>query len=255
MNERRTDGSPPDKRRRSSTGAPARATPTAPAPTSGRRRNGTRSSITAVTPTLRRPGVELGPRANRTIAGILDATRQLLLVRGYAGATVDEITRVAGVSRASFYTYFPSKRDVLLALGADSASEATDLIAALADTPPGWVLGDLESWVARYFALLDDQGSFAFAWTQAAHEDEEIRAAGMKRHLLMCRRLGQAVSALGGQNADNPTELGLLVFSMLERSWAYCQLYEGTLDPVVVHRTVARIMAAAAPRSRARAGG
>src|SRR5271169_3685010 len=114
-------------------------------PTTRRRR--TRASITAVTPTLRRPGVELGPRASRTIASILDATRQLLLVKGYAGATVDEITRVAGVSRASFYTYFPSKRDVLLALGADSASGATVLIDALAEVRRPWTRDDLQAWV------------------------------------------------------------------------------------------------------------
>ena len=42
--------------------------------------------------------------------------------------TIDEITRVASVSRASFYTYFPSKRDVLLALGKDSLVVGASLI-------------------------------------------------------------------------------------------------------------------------------
>jgi AcrR family transcriptional regulator len=213
-----------------------------------RKRRVARSSITAVTPTLRSPGAVLGPRANRTIASILDATRQLLLVRGYAGATIDEITRLAGVSRASFYTYFPSKRDVLLTLGADSASAATVVIRALSDLPRDWTLADLEAWVHQYFEFLDDQGSFVFAWTQAAHEDEEIRVAGMRRHLSLCRSMGQVLADLGDVPVDDPLELGLLVFSMIERSWAYCQLYEGTVDPEVVHRAIARMIQAAVRR-------
>lgn len=220
-----------------------------------RRRSTARSSITAVTPTLRSPGAVLGPRASRTIASILDATRQLLLIRGYAGATVDEITRVAGVSRASFYTYFPSKRDVLLALGADSASGAKVMIQALSELGADWTLDDLQDWVRRYYEFLDDQGSFVFAWTQAAHEDEEIRVAGMKGHLNVCRRMGQVLTDLGDVPVEDPVELGLVVFSMVERSWAYCQLYEGTIDAAVVHRRIARMVEAAVrpPRPRGRA--
>jgi AcrR family transcriptional regulator len=210
------------------------------APATRRRR--ARASITAVTPTLRRPGVELGPRASRTIAAILDATRQLLLVKGYAGATVDEITRVAGVSRASFYTYFPSKRDVLLALGADSASGATVLIDVLAELGRHWTRDDLQAWICRYFGFLDEQGSFAFAWTQAAHEDEEIRLAGMRRHLRICRYMGETLDALGDTRIDDPTEVGVAVFSMIERSWAYCQLYDDTIEATVVHATIAGVL-------------
>jgi AcrR family transcriptional regulator len=209
-----------------------------------RKRRGSKSSITAVAPTLRRPGVELGPRANRTIASILDATRQLLLMRGYAGATVDEITRIAGVSRASFYTYFPSKRDVLLALGTNSAHAALALIDALGAVPPDWTLDDLQDWVRYYFAFLDEQGSFVFAWTQAAHEDEEIRVAGMRGHLSLCRRMGQKLAWLGDIEVDDPAELGLTVFSMIERSWAYCQLYAGTIEAAVVQRRIATMIEA-----------
>ena len=198
-------------------------------------------------PTLRRPGTVLGPRATRTIASILDATRDLLLARGYAGTTVDEITKSAGVSRASFYTYFPSKRDVLLALGTNSATAAVTLIQAVNDMGRGWTQRDLEDWVEQYFAFLDEQGSFVFAWTQAAHEDEEIRVAGMRGHLTLCRRMGRAFAGLGGTPCEDPAEFGLLVFSMLERAWAYAQLYDGTIERDVLTRNLARVLAAAVP--------
>ena len=139
-------------------------------------------------------------------------------------------------------------------LGADSASGAKVMIQALSELGAEWTLDDLQDWVRRYYEFLDDQGSFVFAWTQAAHEDEEIRVAGMKGHLSVCRRMGQVLTELGDVPVEDPVELGLVVFSMVERSWAYCQLYEGTIDAAVVHRRIARMVEAAIrpPRPRGR---
>src|SRR4051812_9602009 len=174
------------------------------------------ASVAAVHHNLRHPGSSVGPRASRKIAVILDATRQIFRVKGYAGTTIDEIARVAGISRGSFYTYFPSKRDALLASGAHSLSAAKDVIESLAEVGVDFEVADLQRWVSTYFDLLEEHGSFAFAWTQAAQEDEEIRTAGMKGHLELCRKLGLALAALGGKRPRDPTELGLAVFSMLE---------------------------------------
>jgi TetR/AcrR family transcriptional regulator len=219
--------------------------------TTPRTNHALRTPEAVFTPALRSPGKELGPRANRTIATILDATRQIFLTRGYGGTTIDEITKAAGISRASFYTYFPSKREVLLALGADGANAAYEVIRGLDDLPQRWKPTDVEAWVRRYFELLDDHGSFSFAWTQAAHEDEEIRRAGMARHLLLCRQLGEALARFGTRATGEPVEHGLLVFSMLERTWMYTRLYDGTMDEAVVHRSIVQLLTAAARRPTA----
>jgi AcrR family transcriptional regulator len=42
-----------------------------------------------------------------------DAATQLFLEQGYHHTTVDEVARRAGISRASFFNYFPEKSDVL----------------------------------------------------------------------------------------------------------------------------------------------
>src|SRR5579859_2262130 len=193
---------------------------------------------------LRQPASVLGPRANRTIARILDATRQILLTRGYAGTTIDEIATAAGVSRASFYTYFPSKRDAMLALGANAVAAATEVIEALREMPPAWGVDDLEVWARQCFKMEDEYGSFAFAWTQAAYQDVDLRRAGTRGHLDLCRQLGEAMASLGDTPLDDPVERGLLVFSMLERSWMFCHLYTGTLDAAGVYRSFARSVAA-----------
>jgi AcrR family transcriptional regulator len=193
---------------------------------------------------MRQPGEELGPRANRTIARILAATKEIFLTRGYAGTTIDEITREARVSRASFYTYFPSKRDALLALGADSAGAARAIIRHVRDITDPWVDADIERFVREYFAVLDDHASFAFAWTQAAHEDEEIRVAGMAGHLAVCRRLGLALGGLRGEPFDDPAAFGLLTLSMFERAWSYCRLYGGAVEDEAVQRGIAQMLIA-----------
>jgi hypothetical protein len=136
-----------------------------------------------------------------------------------------------------------SSSATLLALGTDTVHEAAAVIAQLDAIPRKWTHADLDAWVASYFALLDDHGSFAFAWTQAAHEDDELLRAGVQGHLELCRRMGAGLAALAGTKSANPTELGLVVFSMFERTWSYCQLYGGVIDQGTAQRSVADALA------------
>ena len=57
----------------------------------------------------RTPAPVMGRRAQRTSALIRDTARQVFLSKGYFGTTIDDIAEAAGVSRSSFYTYFPTK--------------------------------------------------------------------------------------------------------------------------------------------------
>ena len=47
---------------------------------------------------------------------ILEAAETLVLQKGYAAATVDEICAAAGTSKGSFYHFFKSKEEMGLAL-------------------------------------------------------------------------------------------------------------------------------------------
>jgi AcrR family transcriptional regulator len=178
-------------------------------------------------PTLRRPAPELGPRALRTVEQILAATKQVLLSGGYHGTSIDDIARAAGVSRASFYTYFPSKRDALLAVGAESSSAFERMIDRMPVVTGEGLLAAVTAWIAQdYFTFLDDYGSYVLAWADAAQGDSELRSAGMRRHLAACRHLGLAMEALrGSEPFASRTQIGLLVSSMMERSWWYRRLY------------------------------
>lgn len=194
--------------------------------------------------TPRQPAPELGPRALSTIARIVEATREVFLTQGYAGTTIDEIARVAKVSRASFYTYFPSKRDVLLAAGARTSGTAKVFLEQLQEQAA--TLDGINAWVNDYFAFMDSEGAFVFAWTQAAASDEEFRAAGLERHLHMARRLGEVLASGAGVARSDTEELGLAMFGLIERSWAFAHLYGDAIDRPALERTVAVTMWAAA---------
>jgi AcrR family transcriptional regulator len=49
-------------------------------------------------------------------ADLIAAATEVLLARGYQGATMEDISRAAGVTRANIYWYFKSKDDVFAAV-------------------------------------------------------------------------------------------------------------------------------------------
>ncbi|OIH97261.1 TetR family transcriptional regulator [Curtobacterium sp. MCBA15_001] len=58
--------------------------------------------------------IRRGGRPRRSSAEVLaDAAAELFLEQGYARTTVDQIAARAGVSRATFFNYFPAKSDVM----------------------------------------------------------------------------------------------------------------------------------------------
>ncbi|MGO4909739.1 TetR/AcrR family transcriptional regulator [Pseudorhodobacter sp. W20_MBD10_FR17] len=50
------------------------------------------------------------PRKGRKYDDVLAGARDVFLTQGFEGASVDDIARAAGVSKATLYSYFPDKR-------------------------------------------------------------------------------------------------------------------------------------------------
>jgi len=81
-------------------------------------------------------------------AQLLQAARQVFSTRGYHAATVDDITRAAGVAKGTFYLYFAEKRHIfyeliagffeLLTRASMSVSEV-DAVAAPDNAPAGYL--------------------------------------------------------------------------------------------------------------------
>jgi AcrR family transcriptional regulator len=74
------------------------------------------------------------------VDAILEASTRVFLLRGYAGATTNEVAEVAGVSIGSLYQYFPDKTALLTALHEQHLSlmraRLTDVLHGSTPSPP-----------------------------------------------------------------------------------------------------------------------
>ncbi|HEV8296370.1 MAG TPA: TetR/AcrR family transcriptional regulator [Acidimicrobiales bacterium] len=174
----------------------------------------------------------------RTSSLIIESAREVFLQKGYAGARIDDIAEEAGVSRASFYSYFPSKRDLLLELGRRTASaidECLDEVETIAAKDGDDVISDI---VRAYLRFLDVHGAFLLVWGQATFADESLARAGMKTRLVSARRFARILQRMRGvedESDDDPARVGLALLVMMDRYWSYWRVnsFPFTEDQVV----------------------
>ena len=69
----------------------------------------------------------------------------LFLEKGYEQTTIDDICAVAGISRSTFFRYFPAKEDVFMN---ETSTAGEELLDALRERPD-----DETPWVALRHAL------------------------------------------------------------------------------------------------------
>jgi len=82
-------------------------------------------------------------RKGRKYDQVLDGARAVFLVAGFEGASVDDIARAAGVSKATLYSYFPDKRLMFMEMAERECSRQAGAALQLIDmnAPPHQVLG------------------------------------------------------------------------------------------------------------------
>ena len=94
-------------------------------------------------------------KKERTRTAIHDAAMRLFAERGYAGTTIADIAEAADVSRATFFSYYASKDDVVFG-EAPRAAEALE--ALLNDLPEGMTaLEAVREWLRTLVGWLDDE--------------------------------------------------------------------------------------------------
>ena len=170
---------------------------------------------------------------------LLDAGLRVLIDKGYNGATVDDITTAAHVAKGTFYLYFESKADLVIALrrqvwekiGADvamrTAGEQTDW----------WAVFD--TWIDAFVGfLVDNRQAHHALWhgtagTSVSENPDAIQA--------IAQAISQGVKA-GAFSVEDP----LLVAAMLFYG------VHGTVETALAHGRVNRARLRRVPRSLAR---
>jgi AcrR family transcriptional regulator len=195
----------------------------------------------------RSPSKTMGPRALRTWALIKDSARQVFLAKGYHGARIEEIADTAGVSRASFYTYFPSKRDLLYELGIDTYRALDHTLEEMRGLESTWKPDDVYEVIRIYLALLEVHGAFMMVWAQATYDDEDLAQAGMRARLANARRFGDMIQRIAGVAPapdDDPARSGLAVLVMIDRYWSYWRVNDFPFSEDQVVETLGDVLAA-----------
>ncbi|MGB1035103.1 MAG: TetR/AcrR family transcriptional regulator, partial [Primorskyibacter sp.] len=66
-------------------------------------------------------------RKGRKYDQVLDGARAVFLAHGFEGASVDDIARAAGVSKATLYSYFADKRVLFMEVASQQCQAQADL--------------------------------------------------------------------------------------------------------------------------------
>ncbi|OHV33361.1 MULTISPECIES: TetR/AcrR family transcriptional regulator [Pseudofrankia] len=183
----------------SSTGGPARPTPTAEA-----------RGLPGPEPIARRAPFSgnpaVGQRGQRTRQRILAAALRAFGEGGYHTSTIADLARHAGCSRVTFYQYFSSKEDVLWHLAGQVAHQVSASVEAMGPLTPdgaGWTA--IRAWVAQYADIYEHFGAVFHVFESAAREAESLKALNTRAVALTIARirskLPAAASAAGGADA------------------------------------------------------
>ena len=89
---------------------------------------------------------------------LLTAADQLIVKEGYAAVSVERITKLAGVSKGTFYTYFKKKGDLMIALTQRRFAAINDQIPLLVNGDP---VEGIRYYLMSYLKVVTNQSTLA----------------------------------------------------------------------------------------------
>jgi len=130
-----------------------------------------------------------GARGEQTRVRILEAAKIVFADPGYELVSIDDIARAAGVSRPTFYVYFPNKFAAAEALAdcfAVFVLKDIEKLAALGADPSA---EDISAWVERRFAVTARNGDYVKIFRHVAAVEAAFGARTRARYLAAFEQL------------------------------------------------------------------
>jgi AcrR family transcriptional regulator len=162
---------------------------------------------------------------------VLEGARDVFLKDGYEGASVDQIARTAGVSKATLYSYFPDKRMLFLEVAKTECGNQADRATADMDTaaPPREVLTVAATHMLGFFLSDFGQQVYRIIVAEAGRFPslgrEFYDAVPMAVRATMMRYFGEAIAR--GELAIDDLELAADQFPELCKASLHPQLILG----------------------------
>ena len=159
------------------------------------------------------------------------AAEELFRARGFEAVTVEEIARVAGVSRRTFFRYYESKEDVMVErLDRDGERLLTELAARPLDEPP--LLAIRNALISAIKYGLEEPDLIRDA-TRLLRETSALRRAVMERRNRLEERIAALmIRRLGSSNEDN-TPMLLAFLTRALNDTAFNAWYDHETDDVI----------------------
>jgi TetR/AcrR family transcriptional regulator, fatty acid metabolism regulator protein len=176
---------------------------------------------------------------------ILKAAHELILEKGAAALTMEDIASRVGISRAAIYLHFPSKEDLILELMERGVRIFVDSLSATVDAP-GTPREKLQAVIEQIFQSHDNRQAFSevFQDREMLHRLAEKRGAMVGHWEEPMRRIAAVLEegkAAGEFDPEMPTPIMLSILSSLfgshrsQRLLPYAQM-----PPDVVAKYVSR---------------
>lgn len=177
-----------------------------------------------------RQGLQVKPRvetAERRRTDLLDAAERIVLAKGTAKLTVDEVTTRAQVAKGTFYLYFRSKEQLIAALRERLVDDLTARQAAELESlaPDDWA-ARLQRWMEssiRGFLAQADLHDALFSHTDTAEQTRHGHVADPEtnRHAALLTEILEGGTAAGGFTLANPKVSAVLLYNLMHGTADY----------------------------------
>jgi AcrR family transcriptional regulator len=160
-----------------------------------------------------------------TRLAIRDAAMRLFAEQGFAHTTFDRIAEAADVSRATVFSYFPTKEEIVFG---DAAAAVDALAATLAERPAGRpAIATVRAWLTELTGWIEPE---LVLQLRLAREVPSVGARRLQLHGEIQRTIGAALEAELGPDAHLAAQLAaaslIAAFGIVEET-AAARMIEG----------------------------
>jgi AcrR family transcriptional regulator len=164
-----------------------------------------------------------------TRSKLLESARQVFVTRGFPDATVDDIVREAGASRATFYLHFRSKTDVAAALVDEgtpfAVAQYRTLDKLLCDGGPR-LREQLHEWLSKWLDIWTESAGAWHALQAASTLEPELEALRLRQSATLIDTLERYFTQMPEAERKHARDRALLLEIMTQRIFSLASTRE-----------------------------
>jgi AcrR family transcriptional regulator len=165
----------------------------------------------AASPRGRNPGGRTR-KSEETRRALLDAAARMFAEHGYHETSVPDIVQAAGVGHGTFYQYFASRRDILLAL----TRPVTDTRERRPILKSQNVADRIRAEIFWYLSDHVEHLELSKVWHAASHFDPEIAETRHRERARRIERVRKGIESAGARPDIDPAIAAAALVAMLE---------------------------------------